>query len=272
LIPTLTPYRPVVTGPLVRLGARRDGGYVVDARSVQIATILVSAGIGYEWSFEEAFLSRVGPAPVSLVACDASVSPTRFLWRALRRGAAAALSPTRARERLASARWNLERARAFRRFFYGPGRTFHRKFLGTRTGGRSLSIGDLLDRLPAGSGHHIFVKLDVEGDEYDIVPEIVRRAPVLSGLVIEWHTLDHRWEVFTRCMDALRAQFDVVHVHGNNYRPLIPGTGLPAVLEMSFAHKALAGERPLPSRATYPIEGLDWPCNPARPDYPLTFT
>jgi hypothetical protein len=270
VIPTLSPYRPVVTGPLVRLGARRDGGYVVDARSVQKATILMSAGIGYEWSFEEAFLSRGGP-PVSLVACDASVSPRRFLLRALRRLAAAALSPTRARERLTSARWNIERARAFRRFFQGPGRTFHRKFLGPRASGRALAIGDLLDRLPTGPGHHVFVKLDVEGDEYDIVPEMVSRAPLLAGLVIEWHALDHRWGVFTRCLDALRERFDVVHVHGNNYRPLIPGTSVPAVLEMSFAHKALAGGPPLPSRATYPIEGLDWPCNPARPDYPLTF-
>ena len=243
----------------------------MDARSVQMATILVSAGIGYEWSFEEAFLSRDGPAPVSLVACDASVSPTRFFWRALRRVAAAAFSPTRARERLANARWNLERARAFRRFFYGPGRTFHRNFLGPSTGGRSLSIGDLLDRLPAGSGHHVFVKLDIEGDEYDIVPEIVRRAPMFSGLVIEWHALDHRWGAFSQCMDALREHFDVVHVHGNNYRPLIPGTSVPAVLEMSLAHKALVGARPLSSGSTYPIEGLDWPCNPARPDYPLTF-
>jgi len=29
--------------------------------------------------------------------------------------------------------------------------------------------------------------------------------------------------------------------------------------------------RPLPSGATYPIDGLDWPCNPERPDHPLTF-
>ena len=72
-------------------------------------------------------------------------------------------------------------------------------------------------------------------------------------------------------LDAVREQFGLVHVHGNNYRPLIPDTGVPAVLEMSFAHKALAGGPPLPSSATYPIEGLDWPCNPARPDYPLTF-
>jgi len=270
-IPTLSPYRPVVVGPLVRLGARGDGGYVATTRSVQMTTILVSGGIGYEWSFEEAFLNREGPTPVSLVACDASVSARRFLLSGVRRVLAAPLSPKRARERLANARWNFERARAFRRFFYVPGRTFRRRFLGAVTGGRYLSIGELLDGLPQGTGPHVFVKLDVEGAEYTIVPEIVRRAPSVTGLVIEWHDLDQRWSDFRSCMEALLEHFHVVHLHGNNYRPLIPGTRVPATLEGSFAHKALASGRPVPSGATYPIDGLDWPCNSERPDHPLTF-
>ena len=75
----------------------------------------------------------------------------------------------------------------------------------------------------------------------------------------------------SRYRDPLLEHFHVVHLHGNNYRPLIPGTSVPATLEGSFAHKALASGRPLPSGATYPIDGLDWPCNPERPDHPLTF-
>ncbi len=73
-------------------------------------------------------------------------------------------------------------------------------------------------------------------------------------------------------MTALQQAFAIVHIHGNNYAPLVKGTELPNSIEVTAVNRALLPADLRPSRAEYPITGLDQPNHAGRPDYQLKFT
>lgn len=54
-------FKPQGHVPLIRLGRKNDGGYLVDLRSVVEADFLLSCGINDDWAFERGFLRRKCP-------------------------------------------------------------------------------------------------------------------------------------------------------------------------------------------------------------------
>ena len=122
----------------------------------------------------------------------------------------------------------------------------------------------------------LILKMDIEGAE---IPAFAQCGPGIlrhfRQIVLELHwlqrlgELDYRAE-FTRAMTALAAGFHIVHVHANNCVPVfvVEGLPVPAVLELTLVRKDLI--EATPSRTVYPTE-LDFPNNPAEPDYPLWY-
>jgi hypothetical protein len=181
------------------------------------------------------------------------------------------LRPRAAIAELVAARKNLRTAAGLRQFFNGEGRRFESLYLSEQPGAWSLTWGQLREQLGEASRGGIFVKMDVEGSEYRVLSDVVTDAADLSGLVVEFHDCDIHWDCFSDLMDELSTHFAVVHVHGNNYVPLIRNSSLPRALEITFAQlRLVAGHETAPA-ASYPIPGLDMPCDPARPDYTIEF-
>lgn len=274
---SLARWRPVFVDDLMRIGRPHDGGYVVSRRSVQAAELLVGLGVNDDWSFEEDF-QRYNPA-VRVVGIDGSVSEEVFRERA-----------TRARIRslghlVRLQRWNAThyhreamhwraRARAFRAFFSAGNRAFHQRYISDIEDGDNLTWSGLRGVEPALTGDdtpRVFVKIDIEGAEYRVLSQVLEDARRITGLVIEFHDCGVMWDRFAALMARMEDQFAVVHVHGNNWMPLIPGAACPTTLEVSLLSRVLLPDSPVPSRATYPIAGLDMPNHPERPDYPLAF-
>jgi len=76
---SLRSLKPKFLNDLTRIGARSDGGYVLNQASVQQSQYLLSFGINDEWSFEAEFLER---KPQIKVFCfDHSVSKAIFKAR-----------------------------------------------------------------------------------------------------------------------------------------------------------------------------------------------
>lgn len=122
----------------------------------------------------------------------------------------------------------------------------------------------------------VFLKIDIEGGEYDYflnanVEEISNKT---LGLSLEVHWIDdsRNREKFIKMMDRITPYYTLCHIHGNNWGELweYQGCQIPKVLELSFINKSLVivEEDDLQS---YPIEGLDMPNNPNKPDYKLAF-
>lgn len=276
---TLAICRPSPTEDLIRIGRDNDGGYVIPQRVCDAAEVVVGLGISTDWSFEAGFLGRNPRAKV--VAVDATVSADVFRAR----GRDAALSGLRllmkgefrhVRARVSESREYFRLARAFDGFFQAPNR-FMQKFLTEADSIRSLSWQTLRDGIVERSGRRelgaVFVKMDIEGAEYRVLPEVLRDAHSILGMAIEFHDCDLMWERFEEMIAMLQVEYMIVHVHGNNCTPLIPGTTIPRTLEISVMHRRLLtpldqipGDCPL-----YPRVGLDQPNDPSMPDFPLDF-
>jgi acyl carrier protein len=95
--------------------------------------------------------------------------------------------------------------------------------------------------------------MDIEGSEYDVLPAILADADRITGLVIEFHEVGSRWAHFRTVLEALSGPFAVVHVHGNNWGPLVPGTTVPDVLEVRLLHRRLMTAEELNSVAADPL-------------------
>lgn len=276
--PSLRRLHPVQTDDLVRVGSLHDGGYVVNERCIRSARMLVGLGISSNWEFEADFQRR--NPEVRVVALDRSVSAGRLYIRGLRYYAKAVAWAAIGRgdvvaTKIARARVLHRLSREFRRFFAEPRNTFIRRNIAARASPRAVpwdggALARALGDAPA-HGHAVFVKMDIEGSEYRVLPALLRDASRFSGLAVEFHDCGRRWREIDDLIHALEPQFVITHVHGNNSDPLVPGTDVPETLEITCLHRALLTSAPVPSLETYPLAGLDAPNVAARPDFTLRF-
>jgi hypothetical protein len=235
-------------------------------------------GVSDDWSFDEDLLSR-NPL-VQLVALDGSVSSFRFGIGALARLTLALKSLLQGRispfkRALLEAKWSAITASKFLRFFARGNREFLRKMVRAEASPDGVTWKEAIARLHSvgSSKKSILVKMDIEGAEYAIIPELLKESDEVSLLIVEFHDCGHMWTDFVAIIAEICRSFTVVHVHGNNYMPLIPSTKVPEVLEITFLRSALLTQSDKLATHTikYPLTGLDQPNDPLRPDYSLAF-
>lgn len=265
--------RPTPLREMARLGDPNDGGYVIPETCIKESRTLVSLGLAHNWSFDDRFTAE---NHAFVIGVDGSLTAWGFVRRAIQKfrhgvGYLLTLEFTKARQRIARSR-NL--LRWGYRFFIRPSDATHRMlklYVSSRVGEGYVSLAELL----AGRPHAplaVFLKMDIEGSEYEVIPEICSVARIFNGLAIEFHELGSRGEEFAAAIQALKQSFTIVHVHANNIGGVIADTDLPVTLEITFLNSALLGRNtvrtPFPS---FPLAGLDEPCSPKRPDLRLAF-
>jgi len=116
----------------------------------------------------------------------------------------------------------------------------------------------------------VFIKMDIEGGEYEILSGLGDYYQRVTGLVIEFHfaiLLRDRMETH---LSQLRQQFDIVHIHVNNYKG-VDEEGMPDVIEITLENKNLRNGSDKESEKMYPLEGLDYPNSYHLADYILLF-
>ena len=273
--PDLEPLRPVAVRDLVRLGRERDGGYVVSRRAIEATRVLVGLGVNDEWSFEEAFLAR---APrTRLVLVDGTVGRGPYAWRTLERAIAVPRRLVRGHVRRARLAWDEARSYAvawqrLEAFLAPEGRRLVQAMIGPRDDKGTVSWGTVRRELGSPDpGRALFVKMDVEGAEYDVLPAVLEDGACIAGFALEFHRLDRQWGRLLELRAAWEREFAVVHVHGNNGDTLIPGTTVPKALEVTLVARDLLTPEELGQRVAVPLPRpeLDFPNDPDRSEFPL---
>jgi hypothetical protein len=124
---------------------------------------------------------------------------------------------------------------------------FFKKMISAQMSDQSDTLGSALAKLPPPEAGHIVLKIDIEGYEWEVLdaasPDELAR---FSQIVGEFHSfsnlLDPTWRARAqRVMRKLHSVFDVVHVHANNYGPLlvIANVPVPEALEVTLANRAM---------------------------------
>lgn len=262
---------PVSCEPMVRLGPPRDGGYVVPGGQVEQCRLLLSLGLNDDWSFDRACVAA-NPG-LAVVGVDHSVGPLLFLGRILRSlfkiGGYALLLR---RRKVRTYRAFLDNALDYFRFFRPPHLHLKRMVAGSEGPGQ-ITVAQLIrDYAPAGSaGLDVFLKMDIEGAEYAAIGDIAAAAGRIRCIAAEFHHLDTRTAQFNAALQALDRDFAVVHVHANNHCPYDAAIAFPSTVEISWINRRLLPAAAPPSPLRYPRPGLDFPCDPNKPDFGLAF-
>jgi hypothetical protein len=177
---------------LMRLGLRRDGGYVVPAAAVERTAVLLSLGVRRDWSFEKAFAAA--NRAVRVIGVDPSVGP-RFFARRLATGVVGLMKSGGFNRRTRKHHGAMLRNALDYFWFF----VLRHRHIGVSVADRDdaghVTIGSLVT-LAAETDHRVFLKMDIEGGEYGIVPDIVEHHASINCVVAEFHRVGQRDTLF----------------------------------------------------------------------------
>jgi hypothetical protein len=250
---------PVVVGDLVRVGSANDGGYVIPLSLIEKSEIVVSFGLSDNWSFEEQF-KKINPC-VRIHAYDHTVSGSVFGLSLLRGILKLPFGKLPAGN--LSRRWTL--FSSYHRFFTKDSRHFRERVNSRPDIHRGATPSIAFQRARS---DRIFLKVDIEGDEYQIINDLIKYVDRIDGLVIEFHQTGEKRSLFIESVRLLQLVYDIVHLHANNFGP-VGVDDLPEALELTFAKKSNLDHHP--KRDRLPLPTLDAPNNPCKPDFQITF-
>ncbi|MEO0342544.1 MAG: FkbM family methyltransferase [Pseudomonadota bacterium] len=126
---------------------------------------------------------------------------------------------------------------------------FEKVFLGKETIDEFMTLEDWIDqKFPEWDGQDFILQMDIEGAEYDVLPNISRR--LMSSfriIVLEIHYLRRELQpkniaAFSNFIDVLTRDHQIVHLHPNNHGgdqslATVFGIQVPRILELTLLRK-----------------------------------
>ena len=121
------------------------------------------------------------------------------------------------------------------------------------------------------NSENIFLKMDIETSEYDVLKSLIDSDLNFVGLAVEFHKIDEFSEDFNYLIKKISSKYHIVHIHGNNYGKLIKQNNFPSIIEITFMNKKYIEDPIIKSSKNYPIIGLDQPNRSSKADCKLIF-
>lgn len=84
--------------------------------------------------------------------------------------------------------------------------------------------------------HKVFLKCDIEGDEYLLCDFLINNSHLFTGLVVEFHDI-HNYKNFDKLTNFIgKFSLPLVHTHVNNHFYIkVDSKNIPSVVELSFS-------------------------------------
>ena len=259
---------------LIRIGKANDGGYIVRSQDIANTKNLISLGISFDFSFEEEFLKK--NKKITITTYDCSVGFRYYFKKCKYRIKFFILTPNKKNflnvidglksflEFAIFFKFNLfSRIKHVEKFVTSDISIFKdfEKSYGYKP--ESIKFTDIISK----NLNSVFLSIDIEGGEYDLLDEICKYSNNLTGLNIEFHDVEknlEKIETFIKNFNLL-----LIHTHINNFGEIFGGT--PSVIELSFSKK-LTNDNSDSYKLinNLPID-LDQPNNINGEDYLVTF-
>jgi hypothetical protein len=175
-----------INGPLnlIRLGKAGDGGYVAAEVSLSNAQALLGYGISDEISFEEEFSDKYNKPSYGYECSINDIKINNPLFHFI------------------------PECLGTNKFSDNPIQSKNSK---NSTFNEQIKSLNLVDK-------KVFIKMDIEGAEYEEFDEILNNANNITGIVMEIHlnTWTNNFEKAISLLSAINQNFYLVNIHGNN--------------------------------------------------------
>ena len=242
---------------LIRIGPKKDGGYIIDKRVIKKSETIITCGLNDDWEFEKDFLKFNKNCKV--IAYDHTVN-NEFWNKRLKKNLINLLK---------FKKLNLKKIKdifkhyEYRSFFKNKNNHYIKKVVLNKKNRNEVSIRKILS-----NQKNIILKVDIEGDEYNLLKKINAEYKKINLLIIEFHNVSKNIDKIKKFM--LSSVFKLIHIHANNFGS-IDKKGDPNVLELTLINSKKFKTNNLKSNSKYPIPGLDFKNLTRRNDIDLKF-
>ena len=187
-------------------GKNKDGGYLLKLQAVVASTYFVGGGVATSWDFE-LDIKKLNKS-ISIDLFDHTISPKLFLIKSVQ---CRDLSLFKACIKM------------LRDFYWKKKIKIHYKKIEPKS-----YFTSLLQREKS------IVKIDIEGDEYDMLDEIILYKKNMNILIIEFHDVSKNIEAIQKFNNFLKENLHITYVNANNYSNV--ENNLPSYLEVVWTN------------------------------------
>jgi len=243
---------------LIRLGPKRDGGYVIDKRIIRKTNYIITCGLSDDWNFEKDFLKRNSKATV--LAFDHTVNSSFWIKRLLKDFLHFFLLKKLSFWKIK----NIFNYYDYLLFFKKKNKHFKIKVGKKNSYNKEITINKILD-----NKKNVLLKVDIEGGEYEILKDIKKNYKKINCLIVEFHSIKKNLKKINNFINQIK-DLRIIHIHGNNINNL-DKYGLPYSLELTFINTKLFKFFNKKNNNDYPIKNLDYPSVKRNKDIKLRF-
>tara|TARA_B110001452_G_scaffold56200_1_gene43570 strand:- start:3044 stop:3808 length:765 start_codon:yes stop_codon:yes gene_type:complete len=216
-------YKPLVNVSLTRVGSKQDGGYYLPNKIIKTSKKIISCGLGSDWSFEKNLQKK--NKNIKIVFYDHSInfifwvkSTISYIYFFVRY------------------RSNIKNVMIFFNYieFFKHKNIKHEKLKVTKVNNlkkKEISLNQILKT----ELNDLILKIDIEGDEYFVLEDIVKHQKKINCLIIEFHNIDKNKKKIKTFLKSIE------HLKNCNISPnnsvAADENGDPLVVEIVFINK-----------------------------------
>ena len=114
---------------------------------------------------------------------------------------------------------------------------FSKKISNNITNEEDMKIAEVFQKIKLETEEEITLKIDIEGDEYNIIDDVLSYEKILLKLL--WNIMIHKKkDLFFNNVKKFQKFYNIIHIHGNNYRDF-NSDGFPINIEITFCKKKI---------------------------------
>jgi hypothetical protein len=241
---------------LLRVGPKKDGGYIIDKRIIKKSKTIVTCGLNDDWKFEKHYL-RINPKS-KVIAYDHTVNKKFWMERFKKDFLALILLKKININKILDVFNYIDYKLFFKKNIH-----ISKKVVLLKKNKNEISIKEILDKKK-----NIILKIDIEGDEYKILNTINKEQNKINLLIIEFHNILKNISKIKKFLS--NSKFKIIHIHANNYGG-IDKFNNPNVIEVTLLNSKKFFVNRQKSKQKYPIMGLDFKNLKRRQDIKIKF-
>jgi len=243
---------------LIRIGPKYDGGYVIDKRVIKKTHYIITCGLNDDWNFEKEFVKKNMHCKV--LAYDHTV--TNNFWK--KRFFNDLINFFLLKKLRMNKIIDIFRYIEYKFFFRNSNKHYKKKIVKKI---KNIDSEETIKNILKNK-KQIVLKVDIEGDEYNILRDIIFSSKKINLLIIEFHNISKNINKIKSFIKKLKLR--LIHIHGNNYENLNNNID-PNVVEMTFVNHKKFKTRNYKTNYAYPLANLDFPNLKRRNDIVLKF-